>query len=84
MMAWESNMWDYIELELQQCIQILENYRREMKELMRSAESTRKLVHHTGFNTAIAIRSETLLITCSFSKFWIDATIMWSVKAGFP
>ena len=69
-------IWDYIELEMQQCIEMIENHTREVKELMRSAESTRRLVHHTGIRTAKPLNSRKLLIAFSFSKFWIIATII--------
>lgn len=78
----EYSVWDNIELELKQCIEMMENHTREMKELMRSAESTRNLVHHTGLRKATALKSRTLLIARSFLKFWIIATIIWSMKTG--
>ena len=50
-----SSIWDYIELELQQCLEMIENHTREMKELMRCAESTRNLVHQTGLQSTITL-----------------------------
>lgn len=78
----ERSIWDNIELELKQCVEMMESHTREMKELMRSAESTRKLVHLTGLRKAIALQSRTLLIARSFLKFWIIATTIWSMKTG--
>ena len=74
--AGESSIWNYIELELQQCLEMIENHTREVKELMRSAESTSKLVHHSRLGTAEPLNSRTMLITLSFSKFWIIAMII--------
>lgn len=79
----ERSIWNNIELELQQCIEMIDNHTRKMKELMCSAESTRKLVHHTWLRKAIALKSGTLLIARSYFKFWIIATTIWSMKTGF-